>query len=120
MRSPARRRPPGRPEHWSFRGYARGGPSRPPPKLVGGDLLPIRGRRKDGSVEAHRLQLVFPSIREGGVLGVGQHDRRSIGAEQSVELEARANGGSLREQTLRIFGAYGLDIGQRAAAQMGE
>ena len=56
------------------------GPPRQPP------ALPSAGRGLRRSMHADRLQLMLPRVGDRRVLGVGEHDRRPVGGEQSEQL----------------------------------
>ena len=53
------------------------------------------------SVQAHRLELVFPCVGDRRILGIGQHDRRSIGAEKGEQRQSRASSAAPGERGAR-------------------
>src|SRR5262249_32405482 len=71
-------------------------------------------------VQAHRLELVLPGVRDGRVARVGQHDRRAVGAEQGEEFQAGLDRPGLGKESLRIFGSDRLNVSERGAAEMRE
>jgi len=54
------------------------------------------------SVQADGLQFVLPGVSDRRVLGIGQHDRRAVGAKQREQLHARAE---MLEETGELAGA---------------
>ena len=72
------------------------------------------------SVHAHRLELLAPGVGDGRVAAVGEHHRRAVGGMQHEQLHAGPDLGRLREHRLHILGADRLDVGDTAAAEVGE
>src|SRR5271166_4310548 len=71
-------------------------------------------------MQADGLQLVLASVGERLVLGIGQHDRRTVGSEQREQFQARAERGRLRKDARNVFRIDRLDIGERAVAKLSE
>ena len=71
-------------------------------------------------MHAHRPQLVLHRVGERRVSGIGQHDRRAVSSQQREEFQARLDRRRLRENAGDVVGQHGLDIGDMAAAKIGE
>src|SRR3979490_1507045 len=69
------------------------------------------------SVNAHRLQLVAPCIRDRSFAAVGQHDRRAVGGMQCEQLQSRRDFRRLGKQPRHVLGTDLLHIGDMALAQ---
>src|ERR1700722_9629559 len=73
-----------------------------------------------GSVQTHRLKLVFPRVGDRRVLGIGQHDRRPICAEQRKQGQSRTHLRGLREEAGDVFRGNRLHVSQRPIAILSE
>jgi hypothetical protein len=71
-------------------------------------------------VQRNGFEIVLPGIRDGGVAGVGQHDRRARRRKQREKLQAGGHLRRLREQAADLVGPHGPHIGDLALAEGGE
>ena len=68
-------------------------------------------------MQAQGHEVMAPRIGDGGLLGVGDDERRPVGGEQHIDLLVGGHEGRLRKQAGQLLSAHGPDIGDAPAPQ---